>query len=341
MTGKERIESALRGEQPDRTPVMLHNFLLAVKEAGFTMSEYREDPKCMAEAHIRAVETYQYDGVVVDLDTATLAGSVGVSIDYPENRPACSHLPLLENLDDIGTLPRKPLENSKYVQNWLEGTRLVKEHFGDEIYVRGNCDQCGFGLASMIRSPQEWMMDLLTDPDAAMGLLDYAADVSADFIRLMAQTGADMVSNGDSPAGPDMISPEMYRQFALPFEKRNADAAHAAGVPYLLHICGDATVILDGMVETGADALELDYKTDIHKIREACEGNVTFIGNIDPSGVLALGSMGKVIAKTEELLQVFAGNPRFILNAGCAIPAETPPENLHAMIQTARNFVHE
>jgi len=59
-------------------------------------------------------------------------------------------------------------------------------------------------------------------------------------------------------------------------------------------------------------------------------------GNIDPSGVLALGSPELVAAKTRELLDIFAGNPRFILNAGCAIPPATPPANLRAMLDAAR-----
>ena len=37
-------------------------------------------------------------------------------------------------------------------------------------------------------------------------------------------------------------------------------------------------------------------------------------------------------------LRVFADTPGFILNAGCAIPAETPPANLRAMIAAARGF---
>jgi uroporphyrinogen decarboxylase len=61
-----------------------------------------------------------------------------------------------------------------------------------------------------------------------------------------------------------------------------------------------------------------------------------FIGNVDPSGVLALGTPELVEAKTRELVALFAGTPRFILNAGCAIPPTTPPENLRAMIEAAR-----
>jgi MtaA/CmuA family methyltransferase len=152
----------------------------------------------------------------------------------------------------------------------------------------------------------------------------------------MAATGAHMVSSGDSPAGPDLVSPRIYREFALPWEKRLADEAHRLGLPYALHICGRADRILDDMLATGADALDLDYKTDARLAQNRMKDRAVFIGNLDPSGVLALGTPDLVEAKTRELLAVFADTPRFILNAGCAIPATTPGENLGAMIRAVR-----
>ena len=89
------------------------------------------------------------------------------------------------------------------------------------------------------------------------------------------------------------------------------------------------------MVSTGADGLELDYKTNVRLAREVMKDRAVFVGNIDPSGVLALATPVEVERKTRELIEVFSGTPRFILNAGCAIPAETPPENLKAMIRIA------
>jgi uroporphyrinogen decarboxylase len=130
----------------------------------------------------------------------------------------------------------------------------------------------------------------------------------------------------------------MYAEFAQPYERELVAETHRLGLPYALHICGNTTRILDGMLATGADALELDYKTDVRAARDAMSGRAAFIGNIDPSGVLALGTPALVEARTRELLQVFAGTPGFILNAGCAIPAETPPANLRAMIAAARSF---
>jgi uroporphyrinogen decarboxylase len=145
-----------------------------------------------------------------------------------------------------------------------------------------------------------------------------------------------MVSSGDSPAGPDVVSPALYREFALPWEKRLVEQAHALGLPYALHVCGRTDSILDDMLATGADALELDYKTDARLARERLQGRATFIGNLDPSAVLALGTPELVSAKARELLEVFAGTPRFILNAGCALPATTPPANIQALVAAAR-----
>ncbi|HSA97169.1 MAG TPA: uroporphyrinogen decarboxylase family protein [Acidobacteriota bacterium] len=338
MNGYQRIRAALEGRHPDRVPVMLHNFLMAAREAGFTQRRFREDPAAITESFVRAVETYDYDGVLVDIDTVTLAEALGVKVDHPEDQPARWSGPRIGRLAEVRDLPPPDPGTHRRVQAWLEAVRRIKAHFRDEIYVRGNCDQAGFSLAGMVRGPAEWMMDLV-DPanrEDAHALIAYCTEAAAAFIRLMAATGADMVSNGDSPAGPDLISPAMYAEFAQPYERRLADEAHALGLPYALHICGNTTRILDGMLGTGADALELDYKTDVRAARDALRGRAVFIGNIDPSGVLALGTPALVERKTRELLGVFAGIPGFILNAGCAIPAETPPGNLRAMIAAAR-----
>lgn len=337
MTGYERIRAAIEGRTPDRVPVMLHNFLMAAREAGFSQRRFRDDPAAIAASFIRAVETYAYDGVLVDVDTVTVAEALGVAVDHPDDQPARWLAPAIASLEAVKDLPPPDIGGFRRVRVWLDAVRRLKSHFGDEVYVRGNCDQAAFSLASMMRGPAEWMMDLVdeTNRETAHRLLAYCHEAAVAFMRLMAGTGADMVSNGDSPAGPDLVSPAMYAEYAQPYERRLAEEAHALGLPYALHICGNTTRILPGMVATGADALELDYKTDVRAAREVLKGRAAFIGNIDPSGVLALGTPGLVEAKTRELLEAFAGVPGFILNAGCAIPAETPPANLRAMIAAA------
>jgi MtaA/CmuA family methyltransferase len=339
MNGYQRIQAAFRGEASDTTPVMLHNFMMAAREAGVSMREYRSDPEAIARSFIHAVDKYAYDGIVVDIDTTTLAGAVGVPVDFPEHEPArCSgrSLASLEAVDDLG-----PADIARYrgVEVWLEATRLLVRHFSNEIFVRGNCDQAPFDLAALMLGIDDWMV-ALTDPsehERAHHLLEYTTRVTNDFLSLMASTGAHMLSNGDSMASPDMVSPAIYRRFALPYERRVAARARELGLPYVLHICGKTDRILEEMASSGADGLELDYKTDVGLARAKFAGKTVFLGNIDPSGVLALGTPRLVAEKTRELLEVFRGEPRFVLNAGCAIPATTPEENLRAMIAAARD----
>ena len=99
-------------------------------------------------------------------------------------------------------------------------------------------------------------------------------------------------------------------------------------------------MILEDMLKTGADALELDHMINIKKAKMVCQDKACFIGNIDPSGVLALGTVEDVRRKTEELISVFRDSPRFILNAGCAMSRATPSQNLFAMIDASRSYVY-
>jgi MtaA/CmuA family methyltransferase len=337
MNGYERIAAALRGEWPDCVPVMLHNFMVAAREAGHTMRAFRDDPRKIAESFVRAVETYGCDGVLVDVDTATLAGALGVPLELPEDEPALCRGALLESLAEVDDLAPPDVARDSRVQVWLEAVRILVRHFGREVYVRGNCDQAPFSLASMLRGAADWMMDLTDEGNCerAERLLAHCAEAGLQFLRLMAEAGADMVSNGDSPAGPDLVSPRIYRTYALPWERRLVDEAHRLGLPYALHVCCCTDRILDDMLATGADALDLDYETDVRLAHDRMRDRAVFIGNLDPSGVLALGTPELVEAKTRELVAVFADTPRFVLNAGCAIPPTTPPGNLRTMIRAA------
>lgn len=317
---------------------MLHNFMMAAREEGISMKEFGEDPHKAAKAFIHAAEKYDADGILIDVSTATLAGSLGVPVDYPEDEPARTHGTLISSLDEVSGLPSVNVAKDKGIQHWLEITRNIKEYFGEEKFIRGNCDQAPFSLASMVRGSQELMTDLLVEAEKVHKLLEYCTKAGIQFINLMAETGAHMVSNGDSVAGPEMIPPEFYREFAFPYERKLVDEAHRLGLTYTLHICGDAEVILEDMVKTGADALELDYLTDIRKIYEHCHASTLMIGNLDPSGVIKYGTPELVRQKTLELLEIYRGSPRLMVNAGCAIPPDTPPENIRTMIETTHHF---
>ena len=75
MNGYERIQAAIKGEKPDTTPIMLHNFMMAAKEAGVNMAQFRESPQIMADVFIQSVEKYKFDDCVKPLSGLIIPGS--------------------------------------------------------------------------------------------------------------------------------------------------------------------------------------------------------------------------------------------------------------------------
>ncbi len=338
MNGRQRIDAALKGEWPDQTPVMLHNFMMAAREAGVTMRQFREDPRLIARCFGEAAERYELDGILVDVDTATTAGAVGVPVAFPEDNPARYHGSCLATLAAVRDLEPIDMSRNERIQIWVEAVAILVREYGDEIFIRGNCDPAPFSLAAAMRGMDQWLMDVASgeDDELVHRLLEYCTDVCCQFLRLMAKTGCHMLSNGDSTAGPDVLSPRFYSTYALPYAQRVAACSHELGFPYLSHICGKTDRILSQMAEIGADGLEIDYKTDARMACDAFKGRVTFVGNLDPSAVMARGTPELVRQKTNELLDIFADNPQFILNSGCALPADTPGENVRAMCGCVR-----
>jgi len=338
MNGYQRINTVLDGGWPDRRPVMLHNFMPAAREAGMTQAQYRSSPENIARAHIEAAEKYELDGVLIDVDTSTTASALGVPTKYPEDDPAVCHRGNVETLEAVDDLQPVDLSKSERVMTWIEACRLVKQHFGDHKFVRGNCDQLPFSVACMMRSVGTWMLDLTNEEEEerVFKLLDYALEACLQFVNLMAETGVDMMSHGDSPAGPEMISPAMYRKFALPYQQRVVHRIHEHGKPCLIHICGNTERILETLPATGADAFELDYKTDAQEILRVIGPRAVLSGNLDPSGVLARGTPELVTEKTRDLLDIYRDCPHLIVCSGCALPPASPEATIRAMISTAR-----
>ena len=85
--------------------------------------------------------------------------------------------------------------------------------------------------------------------------------------------------------------------------------------------------------------MQLDFSDKIKvKIIEKVPSNVVVMGNIDPAGVLRMGTPEGVPQATTQLLQKCSTYPNFVLSSGCDIPPKTPWENLDAFFAAAEDF---
>lgn len=340
MNSLERVRTVLAGGIPDRVPVCLHNFMVAVREAGVRMEDYRVDPEIIARVHLQALEKYGHDCVVVDTDTTMLAEALGARSECAPGEPGRIVAPAIRNLDEVERLRVIDPEKDGRIPALLEAVRLLVKQVGTEIAIRGNADQAAFDLACMVRGIEDFLMELVERPDdpRIAQLLEICYQSHLAVHRALAKAGAHFTSLGDSLAGPDVTSPRMFERFARPYEARLVDDLNADGIFVVIHICGDTSKILDMLAEYEPCGFDLDYKTDAVKAKQTAGQRHVLCGNIDPSGVLAQGTVEQVREATKQLVSVWKPGGRFILNSGCAIPPTTPPENIRALVSAAHEY---
>ena len=338
MNSLERVKAVLAGQIPDRVPVCLHNFMLAAREAGIPMEEYRSDPEAMARAHLAALDKYGHDCILIDMDTTMLAEAMGATSECAPNEPGRIVAPAIRSLREVDRLKVVNPESDGRIPALLEGVRLIAKQVGKEVAIRGNADQAAFDLACMVRGIEEFLMELASDSEnPAIGrLLEICYQSHLAVHRALARAGAHFTSMGDSLAGPDVVSPAMFDRFARPYEERLVKDLAGEGIFTVIHICGDTSRILGFLSGYDFCGFELDYKTDAVRAKSSVGAGHVLFGNIDPSGVIARGTPAMVREKTRQLIALWKPGGLFVLNAGCAIPANTPEENIRALIATAR-----
>ena len=341
MTGLERCLAVLGGGLADRVPVVPQTFMFAAETAGIKVGELARSAAKMAEAQAACQAEYGYDGCVIDFDDASLAEACGAKVIFREDDPAIvdeTELAVRELRDvDRLRLP-DPWEDGR-LPVWLEATRLLKERIGDRVFIMGRADQGPFSLACLLRGPQNFMMDLL-DEESEAGvhrLIDYCRRACAVFALAQKEAGAHATSIGDAFAGPNLISPEMYRRFALEPEIRLTEEVQAAGIPLSIHICGNTNGIVADMGSTRAKILEVDWQLDMAEARRAVPASTVLMGNINPSDPMAFGTPEQVRAAVRGILEGTGGRGLF-LSSGCALGRNTKPENMRALMAAAEEF---
>jgi MtaA/CmuA family methyltransferase len=340
MNSLERCLAVLQGEEFDVLPVVPQCFMHAIETAGFRIGDINRSGKRMAQAHVISQEKYGYDGCVIDFDDASIAEAIGAKVIFRDDEPAVVNEdePVLKDLRDVYELELPDPLHAGRLGEWLEATRLLVDAIGDHVFVMGRADQGPFSIACLLRGTQQFMMDLLTeDKKVIADVIDYCRKVSLSFARAQKDAGAHATSIGDALAGPNLISPDMYREFAFEPEKQLAQDVQDGGIPFALHICGNTNAIISDMGATGAKILEVDWPLDMRQAREVLPLSTVLMGNVNPSAPLVWGSVTEVEQAVKEVIEATGGRSLFV-SSGCAMGRNTPPENFKAFIAAARKY---
>jgi MtaA/CmuA family methyltransferase len=304
-----------------------------------SLAEYTTNASVLADCVLKYHDQFRPDAVWLSADTWVTAEAMGATVGFTADNQPLGGLgpPRVRTAADIEGIPEPDPASHGRWPLMLEALRRIRAGVGDETFVVACFDQYPFSLACALMGIDNVMMQLVDDRALVEALMHRACDYAWAYARALADAGADMLSGGDSPAG--LLGPAMYREVARPLEQELiARIKSSVSVPVSLHVCGNTTHILADMATTGTDVLELDHQVDMRQACRLVGPDIAIWGNLDPVGLLARGSVDQVRDATRELLEKVedAGHRRLVLSSGCTLALETPPQNLRAMLDVAR-----
>lgn len=343
MNSRELVQRALNGlpaPRPAVGPLAVH---YCARLAGVSLRDYTLKPEVLADCVLRYYERFRPDAIWLSADTWVNAQAMGARVAFPDDHQPLGGTgePLVRNTSDLQRIPSPDPSSQGRWPLMLEAMRRIRAGIGPEVFLVGCFDQYPFSLACALMGIERMMLAVNDDLPLVRALLERCAEYTVAYACALAEAGADLLSGGASPAA--LLGPRLYREIALPFEQQVIARIKAAtSLPVSLHMCGNATPLLAEMAQSGADVLELDQRTDM---RDACRilpRDVAIWGNLDPVGVLAQGSPPDVTRAATEFFEIMncAGHQSFVLSSGCTLAVETPAENLHALINAAKDCPH-
>lgn len=335
MNSYDRVTKRLQGQVVDRPPNFNIMMTFAAHYINQPLSRYYLDYRVLGDANFAVREAFDLDIVQAISDPYRETADFGAAIEFPEDGLPLCRQPLLQELGDLQHLTRPDPATGRRMSDRLQAVRYMKERAGGEVPVMGWVEGA-LAEAADLRGVNNILLDLYLNPGWLKELLETCVEVATAFALAQVAAGADIIGLGDAVAS--LISPVMYREFALPYEQRVFAAVKEQGALTRLHICGNTTHILADMVQTGADIIDLDWMVNLGQAAAVFRDGPAVCGNFNPVAVMQQGTPEQVRQATLDCLRL--GGSRSFSAAGCEIPDRTPEANLLAQIQALHDYGH-
>jgi [methyl-Co(III) methanol-specific corrinoid protein]:coenzyme M methyltransferase len=329
-TPKRRFLSGLfGGRKGDRIAVANPTSVVCLElmeKTGIFFPDAHLDPEKMADLAAGGYEILGFDTIMPEFSVQQEAEALGCVVDWgsPTMMPDAKTHPMkeVEDFQIPGNLLEKP--SMKVVLLALE---KLRRRYGSHVGILGKV-MGPWTLSYHLAGVQDFLLWTLTDPDMVRRSLDRLKEVTILFARAQLQAGADAVVIADHATG-DLVSPKTYQDFLLPVHR---EINERIGGPTILHLCGNCSDRLHLFVEAGFDAYHFEWQVDAKMAVQVVNRKMSLVGNISNKNVLFGGTPEDVYRQAR--CSIEAGVD--ILAPECAVPLQTPLENLKAIVVAAK-----
>lgn len=330
---RELVLAHLAGRRVDRLPAMPITMMFAARLAGIPYRDYCLDHRLLARAQTLVADRFGFDHVSCISDPTREASDLGARVAWFADQP-----PAMDEVDALLADPARlaslrvpdPLGGGRMTDR-VRAAELLRTGGGSsrivEGWVEGPCAE-----AADLRGINTLMMDFYDDPTFVGDLFEFTTGLGIEFARAQVDAGVDVIGIGDAAAS--LVGPDIYAEVVLPYEHRLVDAIHAMGAGVRLHICGNMSRSADAMGRLGAEIVDIDSPTPLATARADAGPDQVLLGNLNPVTELMNSTPAAVTRALAECHR--AAGSRYIVGAGCEIPAATPHENVDALVAYAR-----
>ena len=341
----DRFLRALLREPVDRTPVWM------MRQAGRYLPEYREtraragdfmslckNPQLACEVTLQPLERYDLDAAILFSDILTIPDAMGLGL-YFEAGEGPRFKKSVRTADDVAALPLPDVTaDLDYV---MAAVREIRSALAGRVPLIGFSGSpwtlatymVEGGSSKDFRHIKEMMY---ARPEVMHQLLGKLADAVTLYLNEQIRAGAQAVQIFDTWGGA--LSTPMYLEFSLAYMERILGGLirehEGRRIPAIL-FTKNGGQWLESMARSGADALGLDWTTEIGDARARVGDRVALQGNMDPSVLYAPAD--RIRAEVERILADYGPGSGHVFNLGHGIHQFVDPASAGVFVDA----VHE
>ncbi len=345
LSPAKRVANALRVKRGDRVPILAFIQDHAARLANCSVKDLCQDSDKLLEAQKAVMSNYGFDNLTCPAEEITIEAealgcrlyfldeSVPVILDHPMRLPV-----------DLYRLPVPDPEKDGRMPFVLETVEKLKEEFGKDVPLVGVVAG-PLSLAIAIRGIRGVFYDIHMSEEFAKNVLNFCADVIADYADAVTAAGADIIYLADPWASIPPFSPSFFEKFVCPLMERVLDTLRGYARVYwrikglskfkepsrildwFLEICPDF-----GVVAGEPDLTALGYEFFREKARE----NRVPLTFVLPPGIFFRGAEAVKDKVYDYLVQGAPGEGLLIVAE--KIPYEAPIESVKAAVEVVEEY---
>lgn len=348
MTKREKFFKTIRREEEGYIPF---DFSLcpSLEEkskkitGGVDYRDYYNLPLRFIEAHVRDKRDVflKYHG---NLEKNIIINEWGVGFE----RGSIEHFTRMKHpmqfFEDISEFQAYPYPDANDDYDWESLRKTIKELKERDLIVAASMPMTIFEIAWYLRGMENFMVDMLTEPDIAEYHLDRITSIRCQCAIKYAELGVDILHVGDD-VGTQldmMIEPKMWEKFLKFRLKKVIDSAKEINPDILIdyHSDGNIMKIIPSLIEIGVDILNPVQPECIkpEEVKKLYGDRLSFRGTIGTQTTMPFGTCEEVEKVCENMIHIMGKGGGFILSPTHILEPEVPWENIEAMINTVKKY---